>query len=80
MNKVNRPTILPTALSSAIFLWSGVLALYFLAALLAYLAWCRLSDAGFPDQTGIVLRSSGKDLNDSGNFLFSAGNRIQFVL
>ena len=47
MNKVNRPTILPTALSSAIFLWSGVLALYFLAALLAYLAWCRLSDAGW---------------------------------
>lgn len=45
MNKVNRPTILPTALSSAMFLWSGVLVLYFLAALLAYLAWCRLSDA-----------------------------------
>lgn len=46
MNKINRPTILPTALSTATFLWSGVFVLYFLAALLAYLAWCRISEAG----------------------------------
>lgn len=44
MKKTNRPIIIPTALTSAGLLWSGLLVVYFLAFLFVYLMWCRLED------------------------------------
>ena len=44
MKKTNRPVIIPTALTSAGLLWSGLLVVYFLALLFVYLMWCRLED------------------------------------
>ncbi len=40
----------------------------------------RLSDAGLPDEAGIVLAPTGKDLNDPLNFLLPPDDRVQFPL
>ena len=37
-----------------------------------------LTDAGFPDENGVVLRAPGKNLHHASNFLVATDHRIQF--
>src|SRR6516162_7030728 len=40
----------------------------------------RLTDAGLADQHGVVLRSSGKNLDDATDLLVAADHRVDFAL